>query len=199
PRAKRPRRANGLSGRAAAHGIRPHTARSDSPWSPEGALRMGPAAHGRRSCGARWGQTQACGHGALTPPSPRVHSGAPGGRRRRRGPSSRVDLSRRPRSRARRSPPPSTTHAGSVAGRFMWLALLALTLLAACVIVQRMGILVLTHWLARVRPVLESPSTLAAPELLLRLFVTIVLLHLIGRAVGRRLLASPRGADAGDS
>lgn len=65
----------------------------------------------------------------------------------------------------------------------MWLALLALTLLAACVIVQSMGILVLIHWLARVRPVLESPSILAAPELLLRLFVTIVLLHLI--QVGR--------------
>src|SRR5262249_23485564 len=81
------------------------------------------------------------------------------------------------------SPPPSTTHAGSVEGRFMWLAPLALTLLAACVIGQSLGVLVLIPWLARVRPVLESPSILAAPELLLRLFVTIVLLHLI--QVGR--------------
>jgi voltage-gated potassium channel len=61
----------------------------------------------------------------------------------------------------------------------MPLALLALALLAACVIVQSMGMLLLIHWLARLRQVLESPSALRRVGLLLRLFVWIVLLHLI--------------------
>src|SRR5436305_13515967 len=39
--------------------------------------------------------------------------------------------------------------------------------------------LVLIHWLARVRQVLESPSTPRRVALLLRLFLGIVLLHLI--------------------
>jgi voltage-gated potassium channel len=61
----------------------------------------------------------------------------------------------------------------------MRLALLALALLAACVIVQIAGMLLLIHWLARVRYVLESPSVRRRAGLLLRLFVWIVLLHLI--------------------
>jgi len=61
----------------------------------------------------------------------------------------------------------------------MDLALLALVLLAACVILQSVGMLLLIHWLARVRHVLESPSTPRRVGLLLRLFVWIVLLHLI--------------------
>src|SRR5262245_34078726 len=61
----------------------------------------------------------------------------------------------------------------------MYLALVALTLLAACVIVQSAGILLLIHWLARVREVLESPHVYRRVGLLLRVFVWIVLLHLI--------------------
>jgi ion channel len=61
----------------------------------------------------------------------------------------------------------------------MPLALLALALLAACVIVQSTGMLLLIHWLARLRQVLESPSARRRVWLLLRLFVWIVLLHLI--------------------
>jgi len=61
----------------------------------------------------------------------------------------------------------------------MRLALLGLALLATCVIVQSVGMLVLIHWLARVRRVLESPSTPRRVALLLRLFLGIVLLHLI--------------------
>jgi len=60
----------------------------------------------------------------------------------------------------------------------MYLALVALTLLAACVIVQSAGILLLIHWLARVREVLESPHVYRRVGLLLRVFVWIVLLHL---------------------
>jgi len=59
------------------------------------------------------------------------------------------------------------------------LVVLALALLATCVIVQSVGMLVLIHWLARVRRVLESPSTPRRVALLLRLFLGIVLLHLI--------------------
>jgi len=59
------------------------------------------------------------------------------------------------------------------------LVVLAVALLATCVIVQSVGMLVLIHWLARVRRVLESPSTLRRVALLLRLFLGIVLLHLI--------------------
>ena len=61
----------------------------------------------------------------------------------------------------------------------MRLALLALALLAACVIVQSAGMLLLIHWLARVNHVLDSPSARRRVGLLLRLFLWIVLLHLI--------------------
>jgi voltage-gated potassium channel len=61
----------------------------------------------------------------------------------------------------------------------MQLALIALALLAACVIVQSLGMLLLIHWLVRVRHILESPSALSRVVLLLRLMVAIVLLHLI--------------------
>jgi len=61
----------------------------------------------------------------------------------------------------------------------MRLALVALALLTACVIVQSVGMLLLIHWLARVRHVLESPSVHRRVGLLLRLFLWIVLLHLI--------------------
>jgi voltage-gated potassium channel len=61
----------------------------------------------------------------------------------------------------------------------MYLAAIALALLAACVIVQSLGMLLLIHWLARVRHVLESPSVVSRVALLLRLIVSIVLLHLI--------------------
>jgi len=61
----------------------------------------------------------------------------------------------------------------------MRLALLSLALLVTCVIVQSAGMLALIHWLARVRLVLESPSAPRRVALLLRLFLAIVLLHLI--------------------
>ena len=61
----------------------------------------------------------------------------------------------------------------------MRLVLLAVALLATCVIVQSLGMLVLIHWLSRVRRVLESRSTYLRVALLLRLFVGIVLLHLV--------------------
>jgi voltage-gated potassium channel len=61
----------------------------------------------------------------------------------------------------------------------MQLAVIAFALLAACVIVQSLGMLLLIHWLTRVRRVLESQSTLRRVMLLLRLIVSIVLLHLI--------------------
>jgi voltage-gated potassium channel len=61
----------------------------------------------------------------------------------------------------------------------MRLGLLALALLTACVIVQSVGMLVLIHWLARVRQILESPSAPRRFVLLLRVFLWIVLLHLI--------------------
>src|SRR5215475_10915901 len=61
----------------------------------------------------------------------------------------------------------------------MRLALLALALLAACVIVQSVGMLLLIHWLARVHHLVESPYARRRAGLLLRVFVWIVLLHLI--------------------
>jgi voltage-gated potassium channel len=61
----------------------------------------------------------------------------------------------------------------------MRLALLALALLAACVIVQSAGMLLLIQWLVRVRRVIESPNALRRVGFLVRLFVRIVLLHLI--------------------
>ena len=74
----------------------------------------------------------------------------------------------------------------------MHLALVALALLAACVMVQIAGMLLLIHWLARVNRLLESPSVHRRVGLLLGLFVWIVLLHLIqvsvwARAIGPRL------------
>jgi voltage-gated potassium channel len=59
------------------------------------------------------------------------------------------------------------------------LVLLAVALLATCVIVQSLGMLVLIRWLSRVRRVLESRSTYLRVALLLRLFIGIVLLHLV--------------------
>ena len=61
----------------------------------------------------------------------------------------------------------------------MPLTLVALALLAACVVVQSVGMLVLIHWLTRLRRVLESPSAIRRVGLLVRLFLRIVLLHLI--------------------
>jgi hypothetical protein len=61
----------------------------------------------------------------------------------------------------------------------MRLAVLAFALLAACVIVQSAGMLLLIHWLARIPHVLASPSALRRLGLLLRLFVGVVLLHLL--------------------
>ena len=61
----------------------------------------------------------------------------------------------------------------------MPLTLVALALLAACVVVQSVGMLVLIHWLTRLRRVLESPSAIRRVGLLVRLFLSIVLLHLI--------------------
>jgi len=59
------------------------------------------------------------------------------------------------------------------------LVLLGVALLATCVIVQSLGMLVLIRWLSRVRRILESRSTYLRVALLLRLFVGIVLLHLV--------------------
>src|SRR5215475_8654727 len=61
----------------------------------------------------------------------------------------------------------------------MRLALLGLGLLVTCVIVQSIGMLALIRWLARVHSILESPSTPRRVALLLRLFLGIVVLHLI--------------------
>ena len=61
----------------------------------------------------------------------------------------------------------------------MGVILLVLALPAACVIVQSSGTLLLIHWLARVRDALESANVLRRVALLLRLFMWIVLLHLI--------------------
>src|SRR5262245_23627996 len=59
----------------------------------------------------------------------------------------------------------------------MHLAVLALLLLAASVTVQSLGMLVLIHWIARLRGILDSPSAARRFGLLLRLFLCIVLLH----------------------
>src|SRR5262245_310815 len=61
----------------------------------------------------------------------------------------------------------------------MSLLLLALVVLAACVIIQSVGMLVLIHWLARLRRVIESTSAPRRVALLLRLFLWIVFLHLL--------------------
>ncbi len=61
----------------------------------------------------------------------------------------------------------------------MRLTLLAISLLAACVTVQSVGMLLLIHWLAGLRHLIESRSAIRRIGLLLRLFVSIVLLHLV--------------------
>jgi hypothetical protein len=61
----------------------------------------------------------------------------------------------------------------------MRLALLAAALLAACVIVQSSGMLLLIRWLGRIRDVLESPGVVRHMGLLLRLFMLIVVMHLV--------------------
>ena len=59
----------------------------------------------------------------------------------------------------------------------MRLTLVVLAMLGACVVVQSAGMLLLIHWLARRRRLLESPSAIRRVGLLLRLFVGIVLMH----------------------
>ena len=61
----------------------------------------------------------------------------------------------------------------------MHLVPVALAMLAACVIVQSLGTLVMIHWIARVRQVFESRYVVRRVGLLLGLFMFIVLLHLI--------------------
>jgi len=61
----------------------------------------------------------------------------------------------------------------------MHLVLVAVAMLAACVIVQSLGTLVMIQWIARVRQVFESPYVVRRAGLLLGLFMFIVLLHLI--------------------
>ena len=61
----------------------------------------------------------------------------------------------------------------------MHLLPIALVLLAACVIVQSLGTLVMIQWVARARQVFESPYFVPRVGLLLSLFMFIVLLHLI--------------------
>ncbi len=61
----------------------------------------------------------------------------------------------------------------------MPLTFIALALLTACVIIETAGILFLVHWLARVRHIIASSSVSRRGVLLLRLFLWIVLLHLI--------------------
>ena len=61
----------------------------------------------------------------------------------------------------------------------MHLVLIALALLAACVIVQSLATLVMIQWIARARQVFESRYVVRRVGLLLGLFMFIVLLHLI--------------------
>jgi hypothetical protein len=61
----------------------------------------------------------------------------------------------------------------------MPLVFLGLGLLSASVIVQSTGMVLLIHWLTRIRHVLESRSMLRRMGLLVRLFLCIALLHLI--------------------
>ena len=61
----------------------------------------------------------------------------------------------------------------------MHLVLLGLALLAGCVVVQSLGMILLIHWLARVRHLIESPSVHRRVGLLLGLFVWIAILHLL--------------------
>jgi len=52
-------------------------------------------------------------------------------------------------------------------------------MLAACVFVQSSGMVRLIRWLVRVRDAIESPSVARRIGLLLRLFMLVVLLHLV--------------------
>ena len=61
----------------------------------------------------------------------------------------------------------------------MNLALIAVAMLAACVLVQSSGMVLLIRWLVRVRDAVESPSVARRIGLLLRLFMLVVLLHLV--------------------
>ena len=61
----------------------------------------------------------------------------------------------------------------------MHLVLVALAMLATCVIIQSMGTLVMIQWVARARQVFDSPYVVRRVGLLLGLFMFIVLLHLI--------------------
>lgn len=61
----------------------------------------------------------------------------------------------------------------------MGLVVLALGLLAACVVVQSLGMLLLIHRLAHLRRVVESPSWPRRAALLVGLFVLIAVLHLV--------------------
>jgi len=61
----------------------------------------------------------------------------------------------------------------------MNLALIAVAMLAACVLVQSSGMVVLIRWLVRVRSAVESSSVARRIGLLLRLFMLVVLLHLV--------------------
>ncbi|SRR6266404_6622617 len=61
----------------------------------------------------------------------------------------------------------------------MRLALVAFVLLAGCVAVEIAGTLFLVHWLARLRHVIESSSAWRRGALLARLFMSIVVMHLI--------------------
>jgi hypothetical protein len=61
----------------------------------------------------------------------------------------------------------------------MQLALIGFGLLAACVTVQSVGMLLLIHWISRGRHVLDSPSALPRIALLIRLIISIVLIHLV--------------------
>jgi voltage-gated potassium channel len=57
--------------------------------------------------------------------------------------------------------------------------LLVPAVLAACVVIQSVGMLLLIHWLARLRRVIESTSAPRRVALLVRLFLGIVFLHLL--------------------
>jgi hypothetical protein len=63
------------------------------------------------------------------------------------------------------------------------LTLLALALISACMVLQGSGTVLLIHWLARRRDVLESSVLYRRAALLLRVFLWIVLLHLSQVAV----------------
>jgi voltage-gated potassium channel len=61
----------------------------------------------------------------------------------------------------------------------MKLALLALVLVSMCMILQSGGTILLIHWLARRRHLLESRLARRRMGLLLRIFLWIVVIHLV--------------------